>query len=107
MAQFYERNSMQQYRPQVIFGSQMDLLNDMASIFHKQKTDYRIVISPLYDQLKLNAGDLETLRRIFGTENVYDFSGINEITKDYHNYYENSHYRPHVCTSILDEIYKN
>ena len=42
----------------------------------------------------------------YGAENVYDFSGINEFTKDYHNYYESGHYRPSLGNKLLERIYK-
>ena len=42
----------------------------------------------------------------FGKENVYDFSGINEFTEDYHNYYEAGHYRPLLGNKLLERIYK-
>jgi hypothetical protein len=62
-------------------------------------------VSPLYDQLKLNPQDKEKLDSIFGKHNVFDFSGINEFTKDSLNYYEASHYRPHVAKRLLEIIY--
>ena len=70
-----------------------------------------------YDEQKkyINGADVNDLIIIFsytgnyfleGKQNVFDFSGINFITNDYHNYYENSHYRPHVADYIMKEIYK-
>ncbi len=50
--------------------------------------------------------DREILQGIFGKENVYDFSGINEFTEDYHNYYEAGHYRPLLGNKLLERIYK-
>ena len=89
----------------VIVIKQREMLEEMVQIFKKHHTDYKIVINPLFDQIKLNPQDLGILREIFGKENVFDFSGTNEITVDYHNYYEDSHYRPHVARSILKRIY--
>ena len=80
-------------------------LKKMRAIFDKHHTEYRIVISPLYNQVKLNPSDLECLDRIFGKMNVYDFSGKNKWTNDYHNYYEPSHYLPRVAAEIMDSIY--
>ena len=59
----------------------------------------------MYDQKKLNIEDLSILNALFGKENVFDFSGINQITNNLYNYYETSHYRPHVAKKIIDEIY--
>ncbi|MCX6296671.1 MAG: hypothetical protein NTX97_11510, partial [Bacteroidetes bacterium] len=75
------------------------------SILKSHNTQYKIVISPLYNQEKLDPGDLNYLVNLFGGENVFDFSGINFITNDFHNYYETSHYRPFVCDYILNIIY--
>ncbi len=82
------------------------MLNEIIDVFRKQKTEYKIIISPAYDQLKLAPQDKIQLENIFGKENVYDFAGINPITNNYRNYYEHSHYRPHVTKHILSEIYK-
>ena len=39
--------------------------------------------------MKLNESDLIYLKDTFGEDNVFDFSGINEFTNDYRNYYRN------------------
>lgn len=89
----------------VIKEKQRKMLEEINRIFRVYNTNYKIVISPLFEQIKLNPQDMEILRKIFGEENVFDFSGTNEITVDYHNYYEDSHYRPHIARHILKEIY--
>lgn len=103
---FYRRDSIQKFSEKVIFEKQYHMLKVIRDILKEDKTDYKIVISPLYDQLRLNVQDVEILQELFGRREVYDFSGINFITKDYRNYYENSHYRPHVADHIMNEIYK-
>lgn len=104
---FYKRDTTsQKYSPQCIFENQKRMLENINSITKKHNTSIKIVINPLYDQLQLNNDDLKYLRNLFGTENVFDFSGINKFTNDYRNYYESSHYRPHVATNILEIIYK-
>lgn len=84
---------------------EINCLREMRKVLDKQHTSYKIVISPLYDQIKLNKETLSLLCEIFGKENVYDFSGVNKWNKDYHNYYEDSHYRPIVSAEIMDIIY--
>ncbi len=106
MAVFYKRETKLQFHKKTIETPQEEILKSISSIFSKQKTEYKIIISPLYDQKKLNLDDLKFLEDVFGKKNVFDFSGINEFTEDYKNYYENSHYRPQVATAILNEIYK-
>ena len=83
------------------------MLYKIKSLIDESKTNCKIIISPLYNQIKFNPEDLIILQNIFGTNNVYDFSGINEYTNNTLNYYENSHYRPILCDQILSIIYKD
>ncbi len=103
---FHDRSATQNYSPISINKNQKTFLGNIHNIFIKHNTDYKIIISPLYDQIKLNSEDFEYLKILFGENNVFDYSGINEITKDYRNYYESAHYRPHVSRKIMNEIYK-
>ena len=84
-----------------------EMLREIKSIFDTQKTDYRIVISPLYDQVKTNPADLQYLYDVFGEDFVFDFSGPNKWNSDYHNYYEPSHYRPCVANELMRIVYTN
>lgn len=86
-------------------SARIAMLNNIKNVLIKDSTNYKIVINPLYNQVKMNPADLEILKRIFGAKNVFDFSGINDITNDYHNYYEESHYRPFIARKIMDSIY--
>lgn len=81
-------------------------LKSIASKLKKQKTNYKIIISPLYDQRVFNPVDKEILSIYFGKENIYDFSGKNKYTNDISNYYEQSHYKPSTGSAILKEIYQ-
>jgi hypothetical protein len=107
MAPFHQRDTLQKVAPQVIKDEQIIMLRNVMNIFKTHSTNFKIIISPLYDQVKLNRKDVDALNRIFGPENVYDFSGINSITSDYHNYYEGSHYRPHIAHEIMTAVYQN
>ena len=104
---FYDRDTTKQsYAPAVIFDKQKQMLQEINEIFRKRQTDVKIIISPLYDQIKLNESDVIYLKSLFGEDRLFDFSGISDITNDIHNYYEDSHYRPHVCRQILNSIYQ-
>ena len=92
--------------PAVVREPQRRLLDEMAATFRRHGTRVRIVVSPLYDQIRIAPGDLETLRRTFGEASVADFSGVNSLTGDVHNYYEDSHYRPTVARAILGALYR-
>jgi len=107
MYYFYDRGNIQKYSNRTIGLVQQKMLKNIKRILVKNNTVFRIVISPLYNQLKFDTTDLKTMYSIFGKENVYDFSGINDITQDMYNYYEYSHYRPFIANRIMDTIYKN
>jgi hypothetical protein len=102
---FYKRSVTPQIYGSVIREVHQKQLEEIKAIFDTNATDYRIVISPLYDQVQLNPEDLQFLQNLFGKEKVFDFSGINSFTTPVTNYYEESHYRPLVADSILKAIY--
>lgn len=104
---FCNRNKVQEYYPRVIKETQKNMLQEIRKIFASNKTNFRLVISPLYNQIKINPGDLDSLKKIFGPENIFDFSGKNSLTENYRNYYEPSHYRPVVAEKIMAQIYTN
>ena len=82
-------------------------LMEMHSILERQHTKYRIIISPMYNQIKLNPSDYQILCMVFGKDNVFDFSGVSKWSGDYHNYYETSHYLPNVAAQVMDSVYSN
>ena len=84
---------------------EMSQLKLIEQIFKKHNTKYKIVISPIYDQIPMENDQIELLINIFGEKNVFNFSGKNDFTKFIHNYYEDSHYRPVVANEILEAIY--
>jgi hypothetical protein len=108
MHYFYERDTAAlALDPPVIAETQKNMLLDIAHIFRKHKTHFQIIISPLYDAVPMHAADMKWLEETFGKERVHDFSGWNSYTRNYLNYYENSHFRPHVAKSMMDHVYKS
>lgn len=91
--------------PPIIESRRKEMLEEIKRIFHKQNTDYRIVISPLWDKIKLNPKDVVCLKEIFGKDKVFDYSGVNSYTSNFHNYYEHSHYRSKVAMDIMKKMY--
>lgn len=81
-----------------------EILKEISKIFEENKTDFNIIISPLYNQVPFKKEYLKKMEQIFKKSNVYDFSGVNYITSSFGNYYEQSHYRPHVARLILKEL---
>lgn len=103
---FYQRDTIQPSSPISIAEAQKIMLQEIFDIFNKHQTNYKVIINPLYNQVKLNQEDLKYLIRLFGKDKVFDFSGVNKFTNDYKNYYETEHYRPTVANEVLNEIYK-
>lgn len=91
--------------PIAINEERKDILIQAKHILDKHQTYYKIVINPLYNEICINPQDYNTLCKIFGKDNVFNFSGINKWTQDYHHYYEPSHYTANVSSEIMDSIY--
>lgn len=109
----FTKEKMKNYRdgkyreaPQVLREKQISLLQEIKWICRKHNTDVKIIISPDYLQVNINPADVKTLKRFFGKRNVFDFTGINEYTKDIHNYYEPGHYRPALGKRLMEKIYE-
>jgi hypothetical protein len=102
---FYERPVVQEASDTVLKGKQIEMLKEIKAIFDKDGTRFKIVISPLYDQKKINEADVKTLTSVFGANVVYDYSGVNDITRTKSNYYESSHFKPYIASKILTDIY--
>jgi hypothetical protein len=102
---FFERREHTPSSPACLGREHLRLLTEIRDILHRQGSVLHIVISPLYNQRALHSRDLARLEEVFGKESVHDYSGVNAITEDYRNYYELSHYRPHVAARIMRELY--
>jgi len=103
---FYER-SKNTGKCMPVTNAEKELLVKIKDVFNKHHTNYRIVISPAYDQIPLGIDHIELLNNIFGAETVHDYSGVNKYTESIYNYYESSHFRPHVAADIMARIYAN
>lgn len=105
--EFPERDGTVTIAEPAIFQKQRRILEEIRKVLRRHHTSVRVIISPDYNQKELHPDDRKILQSIFGKENVYDFSGINEFTEDYHNYYESGHYRPLLGNKLLERIYKS
>lgn len=100
------RTHRQVVGPVYIFAPQARKLLDIAALLKRHHTNYRIVISPDYKQVAMNPKDRESLYVIFGRKNVFDFTGVNRFTADYHDYYEAAHYRPRLGDRVMRAVYR-
>jgi hypothetical protein len=104
---FYARPLQQRYEKKQIDAFQLGILTKMSSVFKKHHTKCKLIVAPLYNQMKMDSTDLKVLQTVFGKENIYDYSGINEITNNMYNYCNDSaHYKPKVGKLIFKEIYQ-
>jgi hypothetical protein len=102
---FFERDATVKYSKKLIKKKQLALLFAIKQITDSNNTNVKIIISPLYNQLVFNRSDFEKLKKIFGDDSVYDFSGKNNFTSYFTNYYESSHYKTNVANEIMDFVY--
>jgi hypothetical protein len=101
---FYPRHGETTDSVQQINASYQHMLEEIRNIFVKNHTDYKIILSPLYDEMKFSNEDMRVLHNLYG-KHLYDFTGKNYFTDDITHYYENSHFRPAVGDSIMSVIY--
>jgi hypothetical protein len=102
---FYERAKEKQLPPPAIKAYQIKYIKQIQEILTRNKTHFKIILGPTYDQSYFNKADFEILGKYFGKENIYDFSGINDYTNNKTNYYEIYHYKPSVANDIMEKIY--
>lgn len=104
---FFSRPDTSEVREPVIKPYQKVYLEEIKAIFDKNKTNYKLVFGPNYDQKRINEKDLNYLKNLFGSAYIYDFTGINSYTMELSNYYEIFHYKPIVAREIMKEIYQS
>lgn len=91
----------------VINKAQIVILRKINCIAKKHSSNIILIIGPDYYQKRINQDDIQMMKSILGENSVFDFSGINKITEDYHNYYEPGHYRPVAGAIVMNDIYKS
>lgn len=103
---FFKRNGQTTDTINRIDNQQLQMLLEVKRILIKHKANFKIISGPLYDQIQYSKQDGQILKNIFGNQ-YYDYTGSNKFTNNIYNYYENSHYRPHVGNQIFEEIYNS
>ena len=104
---FGVRPEIEFYSKSIIDSDLVAILWKIKTIFDKQRTDYKIIITPDYNQLHINLCDLKVLKTVFGDNNVYDFTGKNSLTEDKYNFMDIMHFDKIVGWKILRNIYIN
>ncbi len=83
-------------------------LRHIKLMLEENNTDYHIIITPApcYTNPTINPSDLALLQDIFGTQRVHDYSGKNEMTEDFNNFTDPSHFGLRVGYMIIEDIYR-
>lgn len=77
---------------QKIKEKELMMLTEIKKIFRSHKSNYKIVLHPLLDEVKFSVKDKETMETLFGNH-VYDFTGNNSYTGSYKDYYDMESYK--------------
>jgi hypothetical protein len=104
---FFTRTNIPAESIPMINEKHIQMLKEIRDIFAEDKTDYRIIVSPLYEQISFNKQDLRILKELFGNTKVFDFSGINKYTAEISHYYDPHHFKPYMGNEILSEIFNH
>ena len=93
----------------VINGPMTEIMNHIKSIFDRNETNYRIVVTPAYGYQypAITEEDMRILQTVFGEEYVYDYSGRRDITLDYENFSDPNHFGLNIGWQILEEVYNS
>ena len=105
-SQFGKRPLKEQFAEQEITSDYLKILENIKRIFDKHQTQYKFIITPTYNQVRINDEDLKLLNQVFGEDNVYNFSGKNYITEDKYNWTDNWHFDLIVGWWMLHTIYE-
>jgi hypothetical protein len=103
---FYPINKQDKRTKNQIFINELTYLKKIKNIFIKNKTNYVILIAPMYNQKKFSVKDEKIINAIFD-KRVIDFSGVNSITQNIDNYSSISHYYPYIGKIMIDSLSKS
>lgn len=97
--------SKPQFLKSQISGDEEKLLDKILLLFLNKKTNYKIVITPLYNQKVFAESDFAILNSKFG-KRLFDFSGKNIFTENKNNYADKIHFSDLVSKTIIDSVLK-
>lgn len=84
-------------------------LYEIKSVFDQHNTSYKILLSPFYDYGNnyriIHPDDLNCIEQIFGKENIYNYTGKNEITSDYNNFNDPNHMGAYAAWIIFEDMF--
>jgi len=101
----YKRPNIEKSYPKQFSNNEKKIFRSVKQLLTKNNTNYAIVLSPLYDQKKLQSEDLIYLKQLFGSR-LLDLSGKNWITNNKTYYPDKFHFTGVVSKYIMDSIGK-
>ena len=84
-----------------------ELLTGIAQALKRHNTDYQIIIPPHYAWEAISSNDLYTLKEIFGTERVHDYSHDPDMCTNLRYYYDDGHVIAQQCARLMDSAYNS
>jgi hypothetical protein len=99
----YKRSNVQQFKTNQISISEKLTLGKISKLLKKHHSNYYIIITPLYDQMKFSKADMAFLKSEF-PNHIYDFAGINNFTKNEYDFPDREHFQPNVSKAMLDSM---
>jgi hypothetical protein len=105
-SKFKDRPQDEKFYKQQIDKNFEQYLIQIRQILFKHHSNYRIVITPAYDQLHINQNDLQLLYDIFESRYVFNFSGKNKWTEDKYNFMDVNHFDLVLGNQIITECYQ-
>ena len=83
-------------------------LTEIAGIFSRHDTDFRVIIGPNRRKVALNPADLTELKGIFGEGKVFDYStSMVTLFETDTLLYDNLHYRAPAARLLMERTYGN
>jgi len=83
-------------------------INELKKMCIEKNIELVLFINPIYVETYKKAVSenfIDFIGKLTTISQFYDFSGINELTTNRLNYYENLHYRPKIGDMIIKEVF--
>jgi hypothetical protein len=105
---FHKRSSKKLFPSNAVLSSNLRALKEITELCQKNHIELIVFVTP-HNHVMLESIDFNAyqnfLLHLSDITPYWDFSGYNSITLNNRNYYEYSHYRPHVGEWIAERIF--
>lgn len=105
---FHKKASKKLHASQRALTSNLHALEEIRELCQKNNIELIVFVAP-HNHVMLESIDFDTYQNFLSNlaeiTPYWDFSGYNNVTLNNQNYYEHSHYRPHVGEWIAEKIF--